>query len=211
MKKLIAVAAIVCVAAIAQASTIKWSSTTMAAASQIKGPDGTTLINTWAGTTGNSISSVILMNAADFSQSELLTALRKDEYTWGAGALDTTSVNSSSKIAAKTSGELTSLAGTSVNVYYAILATDAEGNKSVLLSTSRSVDVPSSEGATGTAAWNADGGTFSALKNGDAAYSAAGWYAVSSAPEPIPGGVPEPTSGLLVLLGVAGLALRRRA
>jgi len=42
------------------------------------------------------------------------------------------------------------------------------------------------------------------------AYAGAGWYAVSPTP-PGPEPVPEPTSGLLVLLGVAGLALRRRA
>ena len=210
MKKLIIAAAIVCVATITQAGAIKWSSTSMTGASQIFGPDGATLINTWAGTTGNSISSVILMNVADYSQSELLTALRKDEYTWGAGALDTTSVNSSSKITAKTSSQLDGLGGTSINVYYAILATDAEGNKSVLISSAKPADIAVGTDST-TVSWGNDGGTFSALKNGDAAYSAAGWYAVSSAPEPIPGGVPEPTSGLLVLLGVAGLALRRRA
>ena len=33
-------------------------------------------------------------------------------------------------------------------------------------------------------------------------YSTAGWYQAAA--------VPEPTSGLLLLLGVAGLALRRR-
>ena len=36
----------------------------------------------------------------------------------------------------------------------------------------------------------------------------AGWYAAGSSPTPTP--TPEPTSGLLLLLGVAGLALRRR-
>ena len=40
--------------------------------------------------------------------------------------------------------------------------------------------------------------------------TASNWTAVKAAPEPIPGGVPEPTSGLLVLLGVAGLALKRK-
>ena len=37
-------------------------------------------------------------------------------------------------------------------------------------------------------------------------YVGSGWYAISTSPEP----TPEPTSGLLLLLGVAGLALRRK-
>ena len=42
-------------------------------------------------------------------------------------------------------------------------------------------------------------------------YQSAGWYAVarSSVPDPT-SPVPEPTSGLLMLLGVAGLALKRK-
>ena len=199
MKKLITAAAIVCVAAFAQASSVKWSSTGLAATNQIKGPNGTTLVYAWAEQTGYSITKAILMNTADYTQAQLLTGLREGTYTWGDSKLDETSVNSSSKITATTSGELASLGGSTVNVYYAILAEDASGNQSVLLSTTLSVDVPSSEGASGTVAWGTAAGTFSANVMGDAEYSTAGWYAI-----------PEPTSGLLMLLGMAGLALRRR-
>ena len=45
----------------------------------------------------------------------------------------------------------------------------------------------------------------------DAKYAVGGAFSSSTAWSPISSGVPEPTSGLLVLLGVAGLALRRRA
>ena len=41
-----------------------------------------------------------------------------------------------------------------------------------------------------------------------ASWEASAWTAVGGAPTPTP--TPEPTSGLLLLLGVAGLALRRR-
>lgn len=44
----------------------------------------------------------------------------------------------------------------------------------------------------------------------DATFGASDW-ADTPAPGPTPPVIPEPTTGLLVLLGVAGLALRRRA
>lgn len=198
MKKLMIAVAIVCAAAFAQASSIKWSSAGLSAAAQLFGPDGTTLISTWAGQTGYSITSAILMNEADYSQSAFLAGLRDGTVTWGDSQLDAAPI-ASSKIAAHTSSELSGLAGTSVNVYYAILATDAAGNENVLLSTSLAADVPAGEGVSVTVGWGTAGGTFSANVKGDAAYEGAGWYAV-----------PEPTSGLLMLLGMCGLALRRR-
>ena len=42
-----------------------------------------------------------------------------------------------------------------------------------------------------------------AAKSASGGYQGAGWYTASS-------NVPEPTSGLLMLLGVAGLALKRK-
>ena len=111
MKKLVIAAVVVCVAAFAQASAIKWSATGMTAASQIKGPDGSTLIYTWAGQTGYSITDAVLINAADLSQADLVSGLRAGTYTWGTSTLDSTAVNTSSKITAKTTSELPSLAG----------------------------------------------------------------------------------------------------
>ena len=87
--------------------------------------------------------------------------------------------------------------GEDYSFYLATLATDGEGKKWLYVSGDEEV----------TALNKSSTKTFSiypessSTKNfGDATYAGAGWYTA----------VPEPTSGLLLLLGVAGLALRRR-
>ena len=54
--------------------------------------------------------------------------------------------------------------------------------------------------STTTLSFNLKSATQAAAFTDKATFSAGGWYAA----------VPEPTSGLLMLLGMAGLALRRR-
>ena len=84
--------------------------------------------------------------------------------------------------------------------YFAIVVED-----SIYIGPTSSVETP----ATGEKAmtFNAKSSSQAAAFDASKGFSTAGWYAAaSSGGEP----VPEPTSGLLMLLGMAGLALRRR-
>ena len=84
--------------------------------------------------------------------------------------------------------------GGSVAGYYAVLVTNGDGTKASYydIGNVSSTDVKANENLTVNSAWS--GG----------AWLEQGGYTVTV------GAVPEPTSGLLLLLGVAGLALRRR-
>jgi hypothetical protein len=58
------------------------------------------------------------------------------------------------------------------------------------------------------------GNQFNTSKNAvsDGAYNGAGWYSLpSGGDDPVTPAIPEPTTGLLLLIGAAGLALRRKA
>jgi len=89
-------------------------------------------------------------------------------------------------------GETYAKAGSDVNGFYAVLISDmgANPNYSIYYAGEVSGTTPTSSTTSITLDWS-DG------------YLTQGGYTVA-------GAVPEPTSGLLLLLGVAGLALRRR-
>ena len=184
MKKLMVLAAIVCVASYAQAYNYLWGTgmsaiNAMSDSAKLTGGKAyafeaalaETIVNDWL-KNGTSLASMT-------------------------SKLDVSDISSAGQIASKTSSPISSDA-TVLNIVFATEQTIG-GEKYLFISGAASKGSKSPGSASvsfGTAQLNASKNA--AITTGE--YAGAGWYAA----------VPEPTSGLLLLLGVAGLALRRR-
>ena len=187
MKKLMIMVALVAAAVSANAASYQWSAGT----GRLFDGQGTATANRYAGTG-------YLFAAGTVAQSDIVAALV-------AGTLDTTlgtalSENTFSSGRASmfsTAFETTSLE----NAYFVVTGQDADGNDGVYISDYATITL--SDVGNNEVAFGSQNAYSAAFKDATAGYSGAGWYSVTSA-------VPEPTSGLLMLLGVAGLALRRR-
>ena len=187
MKKLIIAASAVVFAATVQAASITWG-TSGAFYDTAGDPDWPTVA---AGTTAYFVfvntyaqSALVADFAAGTVDNAKLTAIKSG--TIGADGT-----------VAEVKGSSTTLSGS--QAAYVVVLKDAEN---MFISDTLSVGIDELMGSTYT--FNeARTGDIWAL-NGDAkgGFAGAGWYSASS--------VPEPTSGLLMLLGMAGLALRRR-
>ncbi len=199
MKRLMMAVAIVLAAVSANAATTSWKWTT-----------GTTVLK--AGYTGSGASSEVLSgitvyllatdatSTSDFSaQTALLASIRNGTTTAATlGELASAQTDSAGKITTPTAFNRTDVTVGSAAYYYEV-AFSSDGDYVFLSANAKTTALDEGKQATITTG----SGPSTQLRDaeGTAAFSAAGWYAV---------GVPEPTSGLMLLLGVAGLALKRK-
>ena len=192
MKKLMIAAAIVCAAVFANAANVdwKWTSTLYDHANSDAAYNGT----------------VYIINANSYSQQTVLDALLAGgdlaSYNMGSGVAtsngkapsgySTITTDASSFAPTRTVGS-----DKYIDFFYAALTTGTDGKDYVFLSSSYYAGIDSTADthlskSLSSSKTGIDGATFSAQ----------GWYLAES--------VPEPSSGLLLLLGIAGLALRRK-
>ena len=186
MKKLLVIAVVAMTALVSQSASFIWSCT---------GAKTVGTLYDYTGTGKVAADTVAYLFDADaVSQSDLLASVRAGNAL--SGYVDSATVNSSSKIAVTTTPFSYGTTGNYYDFYFAILDT---ANDQLLIS-SVVENNPAQAADTTTVAFGGAAATFSKASHGEEGYSSAGWYSV----------VPEPTSGLLMLLGMAGLALRRR-
>ena len=190
MKKLMIVAAVAVAALASNAASFNWSNTGGATNGVIYDyqANSTKLYSATVAYTA------YLICAGDTTQADLLTAIRKGDALSDYGiAGASATLNSSSKISATDTFSY-GTTGNDYTFYFAILDS---ANDQILISDTAVAKAQES----GTSAIGFSGSkTWSNQAFGEDAFSSAGWYST----------VPEPTSGLLLLLGMAGLALRRK-
>ena len=191
MKKLMMVVAAFALAASAQAATYswKWSST-------LKDPDASAFSGT-----------VYLFNAQDYSQQTILTTFLANPKSYSlSGAIDsyaTTNGKGPSTAVSIPEANIGTLrtSGSDKYVDYFYAATFKSGDDNyIFLSDTYNVAVQASQV---TAINTSLSGSTVAPDDTSTIQSGKVWDAAPSA-------IPEPTTGLLVLLGIAGLALKRK-
>lgn len=185
MKKLMILLAATVVGITVNAAAYSWS----ASSGRLFDGQGSASANRYAGT-------AYLFNAATVSQADMLAAFASDSV-----ASKLTSALSSSTFSSGRASVSDEFTGPDANftAYFVVFGKDASGNDAIYISDTTTGEYAAvGQGVVEFGQQNAHSSV--GFKNVSSGYSSAGWYAA----------VPEPTSGLLMLLGMAGLALRRR-
>ena len=189
MKKLIVSLALVCAAVAANAATFNWKGSGSSANKIIyaKGSTTTTLYS------ANNAAILYLFDAGVVSQDALLTSLRDGGSITSLTSVASQSLADTSKIVDQ---EFTyGVAGNDYNFYTAVINGD-----DILITASTQVGAQATD--TPDVSFGSLKSISSAAGFGDTATFAsngAGWYAI-----------PEPTSGMLLLVGCALMALKRK-
>ena len=187
--------AVFVLAASTQAATYNWKWT-----SALNNPSGSAFSGT-----------VYLFNAQDYSQQTILTAFLANPSSYalsGAITSRSTSDGKGSTAVSIPEADIGTLreSGTDHYVDFFYAATFKSGDDSyIFLTDTYNVIVQASQV---TSVYKSLSGSTTAPDDTSTIQSGKIWYKGAASPEPPV--IPEPTTGLLVLLGVAGLALRRR-